>query len=126
MRVPAGERRQIQEPYRQAFGREHTTTYGRPIGWVLLCSAAEKIGFPAALLIMALVGNWEAVMVTVGAETLLGLIVLVAVMKGQRLQYLVKGIAVAPIRYALLAFEVLTLGRFASDLWLTGNRKWRK
>jgi hypothetical protein len=120
------DRRQIQEPYRQAFGREHTKTYGRSAGWMLMSSAIEKIGFPAALIIMALLGDWEAVIVTMVAETILGLIVLVAVMKGQRISYLLKGIAVAPIRYALLATEFVTLGRFAADLWLTGNRKWRK
>ena len=41
---------------------------------------------------------------------------LVAVMKGQRLHYLFKGIAVTPIRYALLASELVTIGRFASDM----------
>jgi hypothetical protein len=33
---------------------------------------------------------------------------------------------VTPIRYALIASDLVTLTRFASDLWLTGNRKWRK
>ena len=124
--LPMGERRFIQEPYRQAFGREHTTTHGRPIGWVLMMSAIEKIFFPIALVMMALFGNWEALVVTVAAETLIGLIALVAVMKGQRLQDLLKGIAVMPVRYALLASELVTIGRFASDMWLTKNRKWRK
>ena len=52
---------------------------------------------------MGFFGNWEAVVVTVCAETLLCVTALVAVMKGHRLQYLFKGIAVTPIRYALLA-----------------------
>jgi hypothetical protein len=47
-------------------------------------------------------------------------------MKGQRLEYLLKGIFATPIRYALLGSEIVTLGRFATDLWITGNRKWRK
>ena len=46
------DRRVIREPYRQAFGRERTATYGRPAGWILLNSAVEKVFFPAALLIM--------------------------------------------------------------------------
>ena len=124
--LPTRERRGVQEPYRQAFGREHTNTYGRPAGLVLMSSAVEKICFPTVLLMMALCGNWEGVIVTVSAETLLGVAVLVAVMKGQRLQYLFKSIAVTPIRYALLASELVTIGRFASDLWLTKNRRWRK
>jgi hypothetical protein len=52
--------------------------------------------------------------------------VLAAVMKGQRLEYLVKGLAVVPIRYGLMASELVTLARFGTDLWVTDNRKWRK
>jgi hypothetical protein len=48
-------------------------------------------------------------------------IALVIVMKGRRLEYVVKGIAVTPIRYALLVSELVTIARFASDMWLTGN-----
>ena len=124
--LPTRERREVQEPYRQAFGREHTKTYGRPAGLVLMSSAVEKICFPTVLLMMGLFGNWEGLIVTVGAETLLCVTALVAVTKGQRLQYLFKGIAVTPVRYALLASELVTIGRFASDIWLTKDRRWRK
>jgi glycosyltransferase involved in cell wall biosynthesis len=124
--LPISERRQIQEPYRQAFGSEYTRAYGRPIGWALMSGAVEKICFPIVLLMMALFGNWEGVIVTVCAETLLTVTALIVVMKGQRLEYLLKGIAVTPIRYVLLACELGTIGRFASDMWLTKDRKWRK
>jgi hypothetical protein len=50
----------------------------------------------------------------------------VLVTKGRRLEYVFKGLAAAPVRYALLASELVTIGRFASDLWLTNDRKWRK
>jgi hypothetical protein len=30
------------------------------------------------------------------------------------------------VRYLLIVQEVFTIGRFALDLWVTGNRKWRK
>jgi hypothetical protein len=75
---------------------------------------------------MVLIQNWEGVLITVGAETFLTLTALVIAMKGQRLEYLFKGIAVTPIRYALLAWELVTIARFAADLWLTRNRRWRK
>jgi glycosyltransferase involved in cell wall biosynthesis len=123
---PSSERRRIQEPYRQPFGSPQTLRYGRPAGWVLMSSAVEKIGFPSVLLVMALLGNWEGLLITVCAETLLTTAALMIAMKGQRLEYLVKGIAVAPIRYALLASELVTIARFASDLWVTKNRRWRK
>jgi hypothetical protein len=124
--LPGAERRRIQEPYRQAFGREHTRTYGRAAGWALLSSAVEKIGFPTLLLMMVLFRNWEGLLITASAETLIMAGVLMAVMKGRRLEYFLKGIAVTPVRYALLTWELVTIARFASDMWLTGNRSWRK
>ena len=75
---------------------------------------------------MVIVGNWEGLLITIGVETLLSVAALMLVMKGQRLEYLVKGIAVMPIRYALLISELVTIGRFAVDVWVTGNRRWRK
>jgi glycosyltransferase involved in cell wall biosynthesis len=124
--LPGGERRRIQEAYRQAFGHVHTRNYGRPAGWTLLSSAIEKIGFPIVMILMAYLGNWEAVLITIGAETFLFVAALTVVMKGRRLQYVAKGLAVTPVRYALLISELVTIARFASDLWLTGNRRWRK
>ena len=123
---PSFERRRIQEPYRQPFGSAHTLRYGRPAGWALMSSAVEKVGFPTVLLVMVLLGNWEGLLITVGAETLLTVAALTIAMKGQRLEYLVKGVAVTPIRYALLVTEFVTIARFASDLWLTKHRGWRK
>ena len=123
---PSRERRRIQEPYRQAFGHQHTRVYGRPAGWTLLSSAVEKIGFPTVMVVTTIFGNWEGLVITVGAETLISVTALAVVMKGRRLEYVVKGIVVTPIRYALLVSELVTIARFASDMWLTGNRRWRK
>jgi glycosyltransferase involved in cell wall biosynthesis len=120
------DRRMVREPYRQGFGRERTRLYGRPVGWVLMGAAIEKVLFPTILLGMMLVGNWHGVTLTVLVETLICVSALVAVTKGRRLEYLAKGVAVTPIRYALIASELVTLSRFASDIWLTKNRKWRK
>jgi hypothetical protein len=125
--APSGaERRRIQEPYRQPFGREYTRTIGRPAGWALLGSAVEKIGFPTVLLMMLIFRNWEGLVLTIGFETLITIVALMVVMKGRRLEYFFKGVAVTPIRYALLVGELVTIARFASDMWLTGNRRWRK
>ena len=120
------DRRRIAEAYRQPFGREYTQRLGRPVGWLLAAAAVEKVFFPTALLIMILLGHWEAFWVTVACESLIGLAALVLVTRGERLQYFFKGIAVIPVRYVLLAAELVTLGRFAVDLWITKNRKWRK
>ena len=126
MDVPSRERRRIQEPYRQAFGREYTRIYGRPAGWALLAASIEKIAFPTVMAMMLIFRNWEGMAVTLAAETFIAVAALTAVMKGRRLEYLAKGVAVTPLRYAVLVFEVVTISRFASDLWLTGNRRWRK
>jgi glycosyltransferase involved in cell wall biosynthesis len=120
------ERRVVREPYRQAFGRERTAKYGRPAGWIMLMSAIEKVFFPTALVIMLWHQNWEALAVTVAAETAICMMALALVMKGKRFEYAMKAVAVTPIRYALMATEIVTIGRFAADLWITNNRSWRK
>lgn len=126
-RPPTGaERRVIQEPYRQAFGRERTLRDGRPAGWMLMMAAVEKVFFPTALLIMAIVGNWFGLALTLAVETLISVAILAAVMTGRRLEYIGKGLAVAPLRYGVMISEFVTLGRFAGDMWITRNRNWRK
>jgi glycosyltransferase involved in cell wall biosynthesis len=124
--LPGSERRVVREPYRQPFGRARTIEFGRPAGWILLMSAIEKIFFPTALIIMLILRNWEGLALTVAIETAGCLFALCLVMKGQRIEYLLKGLAITPVRYALLGADVVTIGRFASDLWITHNRKWRK
>jgi hypothetical protein len=69
---------------------------------------------------------WEALAVTVVAELVVSLTVLVVVSKGRRWAMLGKGLVVTPIRYVLMAADLITVARFAIDLWITGNRKWRK
>ena len=120
------EKRKIGEPYRQPFGRQHTRRFGRPVGWMLLMSAIEKVGFPTALVIMILLQMWEPLAVTVIAETVLSLLVLTIVAEGKRLEYFAKGLLVTPIRYSSLFYDLVTMGRFASDLWLRRDRRWRK
>lgn len=120
------EMRQVKEQYRQPFGERFTIEYGRPIGWTMFLSALEKIGFPTALIVMAILRMWEPLAVTVLAELAVSLAALVAVARGQRLAILLKGIALTPLRYALMVADTLTIARFAVDLWITGNRKWRK
>jgi len=120
------ERRVVREPYRQAFGRARSELFGRPAGWILMMSAIEKVFFPTVLLVMGILGNWHGLAWTIAVDTAVCVMALAIVMKGRRLEYVAKGIAVTPVRYALLASELVTIGRFAVDVWLTNNRKWRK
>lgn len=118
--------RLIKEQYRQPFGEKATLEYGRPIGWAMFLGAAEKIGFPTALVILLALRMWEPLAVTMLAEAIVSLTVLFVVSKGQRLGMLLKGILILPLRYALMVADMITMLRFAFDLWITGNRKWRK
>ena len=118
--------RMIKEQYRQPFGEEYTLEYGRPIGWTMCLSAVEKIGFPTALIIMLILRMWEPLVVTMIAEVLLSLAILFVVAKGARISTVLKGLVITPLRYALILADSFTIARFAFDLWITGNRKWRK
>lgn len=120
------EKRRIKEAYRQPFGSDYTLQYGRPMGWIVFMSAAEKIFFPTALLILVILQMWWGLAVTLVAETALAVGVLAIISRGRRLTALLQGLAVTPLRYAMLVFDLVTIGRFAGDLWLTKNRRWRK
>ena len=59
------ERRAVGEPYRQSFGRDHTAQFGRPMGWVLVMTAVEKMLFPTILVLMCTFGLWETLALTI-------------------------------------------------------------
>ena len=120
------ELRKIQEAYRQPFGTAFTKNYGRPMGWVIFASAAEKVFFPTAIIIMALLQWWEALAVTLIAETVLSVGLMAALNKDERMKTIIKGLLMTPVRYLSLLYDTVTMTRFAVDLWLTGNRGWRK
>jgi len=120
------ELRKVKEQYRQPFGEKYTIEYGRPIGWSLFLGAMEKIGFPTGIIILVILRMWEPLAVTIIAEMIVSLSVLVVVAKGQRVQMLFKAILMTPLRYVLMVADTVTIVRFAADLWITGNRKWRK
>ncbi|HTI96807.1 MAG TPA: glycosyltransferase [Rudaea sp.] len=122
----AAEMRKIKEQYRQPFGEQYTRDFGRPIGWTMFMSAFEKIGFPTALIVMLVLRLWEPLAITIIAEAIVSLAVLVAVARGERIRMFFKGILITPLRYFLMLMDFVTILRFATDLWITGNRKWRK
>jgi len=120
------ELRVVEEQYRQAFGDKYTLEYGRPIGWAMFLSALEKIGFPTAIVILLILRMWEPLAVTLIAEVLMSTAVLFIVARGAHLATAFKGLLMTPVRYAMILADTWTIGRFAFDLWITGNRKWRK
>ena len=120
------EKRKIKEPYRQPFGEDYTRVYGRPMGWVLLVSAFEKVSFPTAITLMVIMELWEPLAITLVAETILCLTILAIISKGHRWSYVFKGLLVTPIRYLSILFDLLTMFRFAVELWVVRTRRWRK
>ena len=119
--------RKIQEPYRQQFGDTVTMQYGRPMGWVIFVSLIEKTFFPATLLIMILLNMWWALGLTLAIETAISVTLLTSVSpKGEGFSYFWKGIFATPMRYASIMFDLYTMGRFATDIWITRNKGWRK
>ncbi|WP_338601471.1 glycosyltransferase [Desulfoferula mesophila] len=120
------ELRRIKEQYRQAFGRQFTKQYGRPIGWFIFLSAFEKLSFPLLLILMLAMGWWEALLVTLAAETGLFLFTLFVTSKSDRFSSLLKGILITPFRYTSIIIDIVTTFRFFWDVLVTKNRDWRK
>ncbi|HCJ50934.1 MAG TPA: glycosyltransferase family 2 protein [Gallionella sp.] len=120
------DKRKIKEQYRQPFGDVYTREYGRPIGWVMFMSALEKVSFPTALLIFMLLGMWQVLGITLIAESLVAWTALTIVAKGYRLEFLLKGIVLTPVRYVVIVFDFFTMLRFAFDIWISKNMRWRK
>ena len=75
---------------------------------------------------MIVLRNWYGLFLTMAVDTLFCITTLAFAMKGHRIEYLVKGLAVTPVRYAALVVDLVSFVRFSSDLWLTSNRRWRK
>lgn len=119
-------KRKIAEPYRQAFGDQRTTQYGRPMGWVILLSLIEKTLFPATLLSMILLQAWEPLLITMLAETIISVGILAYINKGKRLEYIFKGILATPIRYSSIMFDLVTMLIFIKDIWFGKKKGWRK
>lgn len=120
------EKRRIKEAYRQAFGVEYTKKYGRNVGWFIFTSACEKITFPVFIVVFMILGLWEPLLITLGAEVLLYTLTISIMHKNRRVRNIIKSILFTPIRYSQILFDLVVIGRFMSDLWITKNRSWRK
>ena len=118
--------RKVQEPYREAFGDNVTTQYGRPMGWVIFVSLLEKTLYPATLIIMIIFQVWEVLALTIAVETAISITILAIVSKGNRLAYITKGLVATPIRYISILFDFYTMILFAKDIWFTKKKGWRK
>ena len=120
-------KRLIKEAYRQPFGRIHTKTYGRPIGWAVFLALFEKISFPVVLIVMIAFQMWEALIITLIFELISILLLTFIISKNYRLLYLSRALVSTPIRYMSLFFDTITMIRFLLDITLfRKTRYWRK
>ena len=120
------EKRKIAEAYRQAFGVEYTKKYGRNIGWFVFTTACEKLSYPTFIVVMCILGFWLPLIITLGAEVLLYAFIITFMHKNRRIRNFLKAILYTPIRYSQIMFELVVIGKFMVDLWVTKNRRWRK
>jgi glycosyltransferase involved in cell wall biosynthesis len=120
------EKRKIKEAYRQPFGVNYTEQYGRNIGWFIFTTAIEKMSFPVILLILMILKLWFIIGITVALETLFYTIVIAILNKNHKIRNFIKSILFTPIRYSQIMFELIVIGKFTCDLWITKNRRWRK
>jgi glycosyltransferase involved in cell wall biosynthesis len=120
------EKRKIKEAYRQSFGEQLTLRYGRPIGWFIFTSLFEKIAYPTAILIMIILQAWESLALTMLAELVMYSIFILFMHKNRRIRNLIKSIIYTPIRYSILLFDIYVFMNFIKDIWITGNREWKK
>ena len=70
--------------------------------------------------------SWEVLAITVGAEVVLYTILITYMHREQRIRNFFKAIVYTPIRYSQVLFELVVIGKFMIDLWVTKNRRWRK
>jgi glycosyltransferase involved in cell wall biosynthesis len=108
-------------------GVEYTRKYGRPIGWAILLALVEKIGFPLAVLLLAVFGHWEALAFTLTSETLLILLITAVLSeKASRVEYLLKAVIATPIRYMVMMYDLPVAARFLTDIAFSKKPRWRK
>lgn len=120
------EKRVVKEAYRQSFNPEVTKKYGRPIGWFVFTSLFEKLAYPTVLLMFIIMKLWEPLALTILAETTIYTVIIAFMHQNRRFRNLLKSILYTPVRYAVLFYDYLVILNFAKDLWITGNRRWRK
>jgi len=119
------DQRRIREAYRQPFGERLTRRQGRPVGTALLLLALERIGYPVTLLVSGLTGAWLVFALAAAVEILGTLAVSARVAPvGRRWRALLGAVAATPVRYVLIAVELVAVLWFALLLWPTRRLRW--
>ena len=120
------EKRKIKEAYRQVFGIEYTKKFGRNIGLFIFSTACEKLSYPTFIVICVILQLWVPLLITCAAETTIYAFIIALMHKNHRIKNAIKAILFMPIRYSQIMFDLVVIGKFTCDLWITKNRRWRK
>ena len=118
-------RRVIVDGYRQPFGLRFAGQFGRPAGWAIFFALFEKISYPVALVVLLALGAWRIVAITLALEVVFYIFIVAVFSEKISTATIIKGVIAAPMRYATMAFDALTITRFLIDL-VTLRRDWRK
>ena len=118
------QQRLVVDGYRQPFGLRFAKQLGRPTGWIIFVALLEKISYPLIILILIALNAWEALALTIIAESLLFTAFVATFSRERRLEYTVKAISATPFRYGMMIFEIIIIFRFIFEL-VTGRRAWR-
>ncbi len=116
--------RLIREAYRQGFGERVTRERGRALGTALALIALERIGYPVMLWVLTLTGQWPAVAVVVGLETVATCAIASRFAHGHRGRAALQALAWTPVRYALILQEPVATVWFAIRLWWKRELGW--
>lgn len=118
--------RKVDDPYRWPWGENYSRRYGRPIGWSIFMTIFEKVAFPITLVVLIYLQWWEVLVLTVLCELALYISLIALFGKGQRWNYIWKGVVAAPIRYFSILLDLVTMSRFAFDGATGLQSHWRK
>lgn len=117
------EQRVIREAYRQPFGERCTGQSGRPIGHALSLAALERIGAPAAVVTLVVLGHGALLASALALEATAAIALMAAQTPGHRLRTAAKGAIATPVRYALMLTELYSMLQFLT-LVAMGRTRW--
>ncbi len=104
-----------------------TQKYGRSIGWFIFSGLVEKVVYPATLIVLLILGQWFALIITIFVETLItGYLISVIAPAKRKLKDGFLSIMITPVRYFLLLFEWVVLTKFVCDILFKRELSWRK
>lgn len=108
-------------------GAAHTARYGRPIGWSILFGLIEKISLPVVVLMLALMREWTLLALTLTIE-IAGVMLIVTLVGEMRRRpgQIWKAVVATPLRYVVMLFDLAVVLRFATDVWVVRDFRWRK